>query len=1260
MTKLTKGLYTDVQAQDQPQGTYRFAKNALITDQLAAVQNEPGFTALASVSIPYTLIGVIEIEDAFVTFSTDNNTNHEIGLVESGVYTTIYSNSGLSFNTANPIKGEFYKNFQEERVISWIDDINIPRILNIDDVTITDINDLALFPDSNIPNIVLSILESGGSLVSGTYQIVTRYEDIDGTTTDWFNLSRPIYITEDTINVGADNFDGVEANTKTGKAIQIDLSNVDTNYSYITIGVISTIDGIVEAKKIRTLDSSSSITVNYTGSEVFEELSLDEILVPSGTYTNAKAITQLNNRLYLGNLESDDFIDFQQYANDIEINYKTTNFVIDRDVNNKADPIKTFRHGEVYAFYIVLILNNGQYSQAFHIPGRDFVGLDVVDSSLAITQGLPGRGGNNPKVFEYEDTTDQVGASTNMGFWENDTEVYPSGFPDFAGEKVRHHKFPSIEKLRGTTYVANSSYGRSQLDQLTIDVTNVNIPANIQSKIQGWKIVYAKRDINNSTILDQTIYQPAANPAIVTGLPPFSPDLTTIWTSAGNWEVRTGASPPGIGKVFVDERYMRLVPFASLHSKYNISGVSYLSAQLKLKTGDLSIASPSGENSWDGLRNGAILEGDNDETWSYLSNYASISTTVSQVPSDDFLRPISEIRYNPFNSLQTIGGNDFINTEECITAKMGGTGDYTNLDLSTPYILTNVGGGFTSSDNLFEETYLLNLNQKLNDLFTSFSGQQLVETDKQVLNPATTSLSDIGGGDTFLCSYSYVTMGPRDFDDQVNGLSPSNNGTIHIKNFVCESSLNINLRYEDPSDNGGSLYYPKSNDITIDSTTALNSWIIEYIRTTEPNQKKYNSDYSILNDKISVSIFKPNQDFVNKFPYTIIRSGLNSTESSELTWKNFASGDRFTQPRDKGEIINLQGIRNEDLLIHHEFSLYKTKTNTSLSADGVDNIVLGSSDIFALKPEEILSTNEGYAGTQHVFSCLLTKAGYCFTDASQGKIFLYNSGRLDEISSKGTRNFFRDTISNSLNDNPFTDTGITIGYDEKYNRILWAQKAGANSFTASYSPYLNENQGGWISFHDYLPDIFISLRKNSFLSFKNNSLFEHNTGIYGDYYDSPTLYPLIVDVVYNSAEMSSKLFTSLEWKNEVFDSSNLFQDGETFDFITIRNDRKTSDRIELEKFVNLASLYSTNVRQLETVWSFNKLRNIAINNDFTKDFFSDFNIKATGTDNTVPWYKQKRFIDKYLITRYEYSNLNNNSFYFLENNINFKPSYRGY
>ena len=301
-----------------------------------------------------------------------------------------------------------------------------------------------------------------------------------------------------------------------------------------------------------------------------------------------------------------------------------------------------------------------------------------------------------------------------------------------------------------------------------------------------------------------------------------------------------------------------------------------------------------------------------------------------------------------------------------------------------------------------------------------------------------------------------------------------------------------------------------------------------------------------------------------------------------------------------------------------------------------------------------ISDADGYAGTQHSLSCILTKMGYFFPDKKQGKIFLYNNGQLQEISSNGQRNFFRDFMRKTIiGNNPFIGNGYTSVYDEYYNRIIFTQNDIGASFTTSYDP-IKEH---WVSYHSYTPGYMWSVDNGKVFSFESASdkkIYEHNTGNFGQYYTAP-VEPVIIEAVGNQAPAESKVLTSLEWINEAEDASNIFLLDETFDYATIKNNIQCSGRIDLEKSVNLNTFY--NARQEQRTWTFNNFRNVAITYDFEQGFENDYALN-TAALGTLDWFNQSRFVNKYFIVRLEYLNTNSNLLNLLELDFNYRQSYR--
>src|SRR5690606_20901851 len=294
-----RGLFKDAKPIDQPADTYIHGKNGVWDMNHGAVQNEKGFL-VAPATFPYRVIGSIETDGDPIIFSTDN-TNSAYGWFRqsTGLYEPIVDDAGksfkLNFNTDHPIVGEFRRNYKNDPEIAWIelgeDPRNPPRFHTLSE-EITEINQLLLFPEALIPEIEVSVVE-GGNLGMGAYFVGARYLSSDGTETRYFTVTPPVFATsEDWSTIPGGN---------TGKALRIDITNVDQRYDQIQLVVVTRINGVTTARQLSPLPVAEEVTFTYSG-ESGEEITLEETLIPSAFYRNAKAITQLNDILYLADI----------------------------------------------------------------------------------------------------------------------------------------------------------------------------------------------------------------------------------------------------------------------------------------------------------------------------------------------------------------------------------------------------------------------------------------------------------------------------------------------------------------------------------------------------------------------------------------------------------------------------------------------------------------------------------------------------------------------------------------------------------------------------------------------------------------------------------------------------------------------------------------------------------------------------------------------------------------------------------------------
>ncbi len=654
MAKYVKGIIKDTGAIDQPEGSYRYAKNAILNRVKGAVINEHGnidvgdlFVERLNTNIKITVIGAIEVTDDRVVFFgrgaapksslifvLNQNNTQELIFATTDVDTGNNPYS-LNFKEDYPIEGTYKIDPDGNLIVYWTDNYNPPRTMNITrqlstftgprlrngyldiygvDRTTTPnknyIERLNLFPHSGpVPVISFDSISNGGALKTGVYYLFLSYVDQNFTQTNYVTYSLGVPIVEDDESVlPIERYDGAEADSQTGKAIVWTFNNLNTDYEYVRPVVVARIGDAQFAYRLNDLDiTGREGNVIFSGLEGYQSASVEDVLLDTVAYDTAKTITQLDGRMYLGNLKGSKDIGFQRYANHIKLSAVTETiknfdaFRIDdeilnygralsnsqfeanrengfRGINKLASPsnLRGYTRDEVYAFYIAFILNDGSMSYAYHIPGR----ADTTIATNQIKKVGPGTNFNvqtlpedhsvsnvdkdlddsaangNGKLFHFYDTSPAT--VYNTGYWENANEVYPEtddyqavdattgSATSLQGTPVRHHKMPSN---------ANSDYSfvkESRAVQIDDGGQTTSIYYTIFSGEQEGDFKYtmdwADFDSNNNVILPK-INIDIATPA--NSLSPtfsFKDRMETIETDEGipiaNWK---GGSTPATG-----------------------------------------------------------------------------------------------------------------------------------------------------------------------------------------------------------------------------------------------------------------------------------------------------------------------------------------------------------------------------------------------------------------------------------------------------------------------------------------------------------------------------------------------------------------------------------------------------------------------------------------------------------------------------------------------------------------------------------------
>ena len=536
-----KGMIRDVHPSKMPDGAYVDAVNFVYGEHMDALMQEAGFSGetyvrddvITSIRI---VGGVGLVDEGVLLFGTNpqQTTSYVIRVIGSSV--EILSSGDFGFNADAVIDATAFKTTNGDTFVIFTDDLNPPKYLNVDDSAVPN-----LINPTHTPIYIEEDRDvSGGQgfFSAGTHYLAVAYSYEDGSTLEFNNLNGP-YVRYDE-----------------GGNVSLQLSNLDPNFSFVTVAFVSVYHDAVEtgiAGQFNYTGTTAKFTV--TGLKT-GEISLDELLVQNPVYTRAKTLPMQGNRLYLGNVRTGSADDLQEHANRVQVLYQTYYGGHDEDglsaVAFNGDDGESdlgfgglcFQPGEVYAFYVAYVRSDGSMSPAFHIPGppprtigqphvtaaESAGGITETDSALITAAGgsLDYLQDDNSiatgmRYYHTRNTHEYFGASSAYtpsgvtsgvgicGVWENAGETYPLDFPvqkwtvedtadnsgsiteyTLAGAKVRHHKIP---------VPTSSSLDHGNKAMVRIRFANVPKPEGYV----GVRFFYAQRDLTNSLHIGQSI-----------------------------------------------------------------------------------------------------------------------------------------------------------------------------------------------------------------------------------------------------------------------------------------------------------------------------------------------------------------------------------------------------------------------------------------------------------------------------------------------------------------------------------------------------------------------------------------------------------------------------------------------------------------------------------------------------------------------------------------------------------------------------------
>lgn len=368
---VSKGISTDTNEEFQPDGTYRFALNAVLSSSLgekgALINEEGNNTCIDLEDFSAHVIGNCLLNDGrvvlFISYDA-YNTYPAHGAIafqnEDCTLNYIIRSECLDFRKTDVINCEYKIQSGCDIILYFTDKRSKYKYINISSLqqyvlagrTLSNANqdisgafgwDCSLFnfnPDYTIPTIQLEKVDFGGKLRIGAYFIALRYLDESLNATNWTPSTNPIYITYPSSEDNPLNITGGILNPGnledgfyyTSKSIKLSIKNLDTRYKYFQLAVLQytqqtdTNNETYVSKQYNISSSTSNITITELSAfNGFTLVSSTLINVAQEYIDIVRAHTQVDRRLIVGNLSNivSDWSVFQKAANDIKALYYT-------------------------------------------------------------------------------------------------------------------------------------------------------------------------------------------------------------------------------------------------------------------------------------------------------------------------------------------------------------------------------------------------------------------------------------------------------------------------------------------------------------------------------------------------------------------------------------------------------------------------------------------------------------------------------------------------------------------------------------------------------------------------------------------------------------------------------------------------------------------------------------------------------------------------------------------------------------------------
>lgn len=298
-----------------------------------------------------------------------------------------------------------------------------------------------------------------------------------------------------------------------------------------------------------------------------------------------------------------------------------------------------------------------------------------------------------------------------------------------------------------------------------------------------------------------------------------------------------------------------------------------------------------------------------------------------------------------------------------------------------------------------------------------------------------------------------------------------------------------------------------------------------------------------LLDVISSSEYDSERPNIERFDNTVRRSDVFANESIENTWRNFTPNNYKVVSNIRGKIIKLVPM-GKVFIIHLEHSLFAFDRDNKMKLLDKE-IQLSTPDTFDLEPQELFTSENGFAGLQNKEASVINGYGYTFYDNYTKYIYNYGDGKFS-ILSLPIQNFINDNIIENvciLSDNInsriifcfyINNKTITISYNFITKSFISLHDFEFNkAWNTRDKCYLRtKDNTSLMSFNDNVKQLYKYSHASNIINTKNNNFVEDNILSFPVLYDSSnnviTPYSFI-DIIFNEVYDTTKALNSITY-----------------------------------------------------------------------------------------------------------------------------------